>query len=122
MTKKYLNIGEVSNLLNIKEHVIRYWDSIDPKTNKIRINGLSTKTNGGTRYFNKENIEKLEKLKSILYIDGVHIKSIKLAERLIDSKKNRKKIENHENPINSKYYKNSEKINQILEKMRKLLK
>ena len=34
MNKKYLNINEVSKLLDIKEHVIRYWDSIDPKTNK----------------------------------------------------------------------------------------
>ena len=35
--KKYLNIREVSKLLDIKEHVIRYWDSVDPKTNKLRV-------------------------------------------------------------------------------------
>ena len=44
--KKYLNIREVSKLLDIKEHVIRYWDSIDPKTKKIRVEGISTKSNG----------------------------------------------------------------------------
>ena len=31
MMKKYINIKEVSKLLDLKEHVIRYWDSIDPK-------------------------------------------------------------------------------------------
>jgi len=36
-TKRYLSIKEVSKLLDIKEHVIRYWDSIDPSTNKLRI-------------------------------------------------------------------------------------
>ena len=42
--KKFINIKEVSKLLGIKEHVIRYWDSENPKTGKIRVNGISTKT------------------------------------------------------------------------------
>ena len=67
MNKKYLNISEVSKMLQIEEHKIRYWDSLDPKTNKLRITGISTKSKGGTTYFNKENIKKLQSLKSILY-------------------------------------------------------
>ena len=59
INKKYLNISEVSKMLQIKEHKIRYWDSIDLKTNKLRVDGISTKSKGGTRYFNKENIQKL---------------------------------------------------------------
>ena len=58
--KKYLNISEVSKMLQIEEHKIRYWDSIDPKTHKYRVEGISTKSKGGTRYFNKENIKKLK--------------------------------------------------------------
>ena len=38
--KQYFNIKEVSNILNLKEHVIRHWDSIDPKTKRLRIDGL----------------------------------------------------------------------------------
>ena len=34
--KKYLNISEVSKILQIEEHKIRYWDSIDPKTKKLK--------------------------------------------------------------------------------------
>ena len=44
INKKYLNISEVSKLLQIEEHKIRYWDSVDPKTNKYRIEGISTKS------------------------------------------------------------------------------
>ena len=86
INKKYLNISEVSkSCLQIEEHKIRYWDSVDPKTNKYRIEGISTKSKGGTRYFNKENIKKLQKLKNILYDGNNHNYSIKLAEKILSS-------------------------------------
>ena len=31
ISKKYLNISQVSKMLQIEEYKIRYWDSIDPK-------------------------------------------------------------------------------------------
>ncbi len=117
--KKYLNISEVSKMLNLQEHKIRYWDSIDPKTKKYRIEGISTKSKGGTRYFNNDNISKLEKLKQILYDDNSQNYSIKLANKIISSNKvnnfNRKKP----SFINNE---NLKKIDQILNKMRLLLK
>ena len=115
--KKYLNISEVSKILQIEEHKIRYWDSIDPKTNKHRIEGISTKSKGGTRYFNRENIKKIEKLKNILYDGNNHNHSIKLAEKILSS--GTKKIQNIEKIQNQD---NLEKIQQILNKMRLLLK
>ena len=57
--KQYYNISEVSKILNLKEHVIRHWDSVNPKTNKLRIEGLSIRTKGGTRDFNQTHIKKL---------------------------------------------------------------
>ena len=119
--KKYLNISEVSKLLQIEEHKIRYWDSIDAKTNKYRVEGISTKSKGGTRYFNKENIKKLQKLKNILYDGTAHNYSIKLADKILSSK-NKLIIQKEENPINFNYSDNAKKIEQILNKMRLLLK
>ena len=87
--KQYKNIKEVSIILNLKEHVIRYWDSIDPKTEKIRFQGLSTRNRGGTRYFNKENINKLEQLKSVLFENGKHNYSLDLANKILSSKTNK---------------------------------
>ena len=118
--KKYLNISEVSKLLQIEEHKIRYWDSIDPKTNKYRIDGISTKSKGGKRYFNKDNIKKLQKLKNILYDGKNHNYSIKLADKILNSNNKLpvKKIQYDSNSGHSNY---NEKISQILIKMRSLL-
>ena len=121
INKKYLNISEVSKMLQIEEHKIRYWDSIDPKTNKYRVEGISKKSKGGTRYFNKENIKKLQKLKNVLYEGGNQNYSIRLAEKIITSSS---KVQIEKYKINSDIQdlNNVKKIEQILNKMRKLLK
>ena len=121
INKKYLNISEVSKLLQIEEHKIRYWDSVDPKTNKYRIEGISTKSKGGTRYFNMENIKKLQKLKKILYEGDNQNYSIKLAEKILNSNI-KQSIEEDKTIINSQGLNNVEKFEQILNKMRLLLK
>ena len=120
--KKYFSIREVSEITNIKEHVIRHWDSIDPKTNKLRVDGISTKTKGGTRYFNKDNISKIQNLKNLIYEEGNLKKpSIKIADKLISSK-NSRSYENKPITINvEKKSKNIEKIHQILKKMKNLV-
>ena len=121
IAKKYLNISEVSKILQIEEYKIRYWDSIDPKTNKLRIEGISTKSKGGTRYFNKDNIKKLEKLKNILYDGARQNYSIKLADKILSSN-NKLNIQKDQNLSDNRLSNNIEKIEQILNKMRFLLK
>ncbi len=121
INKKYLNISEVSKILQIEEHKIRYWDSIDPKTNKYRIEGISTKSKGGTRYFNKDNIKKLQKLKNILYDGKNHNHSIKLADKILNSN-NKFSNKITESDFNYEHSDNYKKISQILDKMRLLLK
>ena len=121
INKKYLNISEVSKILQIEEHKIRYWDSVDPKTNKHRVEGISTKSKGGTRYFNKENIKKLQKLKNILYDGDKQNYSIKLADKILTSK-TKQAIEKDKTSTDFHHLNNVEKIKQILNKMRILLK
>ena len=121
INKKYLNIAEVSKMLQIEEHKIRYWDSVDPKTKKLRVEGISTKSKGGTRYFNKENIKKLQKLKNILYDGNSQNYPIKLAEKLISLSK-KPVIEKDKIIKDFQKINNVEKIEQILNKMRLLLK
>lgn len=78
--KKYLSITEVSELLKINKHVIRYWDS--------KFDGISTRLKEKKRrYFNKDNIKKIEKLKDILYQNGKHYNySLDLANQLATKK------------------------------------
>ena len=121
INKKYLNISEVSKMLQIEEHKIRYWDSLDPRTNKFRVEGISTKSKGGTRYFSKENIRKLQKLKNILYDGNIHNYSVKLANKILSSK-SKQPITKDEFTTNFHNTNNNEKIDQILNKMRILLK
>ena len=124
--KQYKNIKEVSKLLNIKEHVIRYWDSIDPKTEKIRIQGLSTRNRGGTRYFNRDNIIKLEQLKDLLFENGKHNYSLDLANKILSLKKNKvselKKSNITQNVTPSKKVEIKLKLDEILFKLRNLTK
>ena len=107
-------------MLQIEEHKIRYWDSVNPKTNKYRIDGISTKSKGGTRYFNKDNIKKLKKLKNILYDGSNQNYSIKLAEKILSSN-NKLSNDKDDNYPNNQNLHNVEKIKQILNKMRLLL-
>ena len=122
--KQYKNIKEVSKLLNIKEHVIRYWDSIDPKTDKIKIQGLSTRNRGGIRYFNRDNINKLEQLKDVLFENGKHNYSLDLANKILSSKKNKlsdvKSSNITKKVISSKKIEIKLKLDEILFKLRNL--
>tara|TARA_B100000963_G_scaffold274652_1_gene242866 strand:- start:366 stop:737 length:372 start_codon:yes stop_codon:yes gene_type:complete len=122
VTKKYLNISDVSKILGIEEHRIRYWDSIDPKTKKKRVENISITSKGGTRYFSSENIKKLKKLKNILYEGQSQNNVLKLANYILTFKDNTNfKISDKNTEIFNNYEK-SEKINQILNKMKILVK
>lgn len=72
MKKFYYTIGEVSNLLELKPYVIRFWETEFPQL-KPR------KDRGRNRQFTEEHIELLKKIKDMLYnqkftIDGARQK------------------------------------------------
>jgi len=77
--KKYKSISEVSQILNLKKHVIRYWDA--------KFDGLSVRLNSNKqRFFNNENIRKLREIKNVLYKDGKHNYSLDLANSIANKK------------------------------------
>jgi DNA-binding transcriptional MerR regulator len=59
MTKLYYSIGEVSNLLDVKPHVLRYWETEIP--------AIRPKKSGHKRRYNLQQIETLKKIKDMLY-------------------------------------------------------
>tara|TARA_Y100001970_G_scaffold270317_1_gene364038 strand:- start:527 stop:916 length:390 start_codon:yes stop_codon:yes gene_type:complete len=125
--KQYYNIREVSKILNLKEHVIRHWDSLDPKTNKLRIEGLSIRTKGGTRYFNQSHIKKLSNIKNILFEEGKHNYSLDLVNKIISSKKLYKYTRNEGDFVfkdkNSQTnFKNQIKLKNIINNLKSLIK
>ncbi|MBS56881.1 MAG: hypothetical protein CMP16_03290 [Rickettsiales bacterium] len=113
--KKYYSISEVSKMLNIKEHVIRHWDSIDPKTKKLRVENLSIRTKGGTRFFNKIHIKNISNLISILQDNGKRNYSLNLASKILTKNNARKslKYNNIEDIKNANYIEYIKKLKKI---------
>ena len=119
--KKYYSIKEVSKMLNIKEHVIRHWDSIDPKTNKLRVDNLSIRTKGGTRFFNKTHIKKISNLFGLLRENGKRNYSLDLASKiLLQNKNNKQNLTKNKNETKFIDSKNLESIDNITLKLYKI--
>jgi len=75
--KRYKTISEVSALLNINQHVIRYWDA--------KFDGISIRLKDNKqRFFNIDNINKIKELKGVLYINGKNNHPLNMAKKLIE--------------------------------------
>tara|TARA_B100000686_G_C16294223_1_gene715179 strand:- start:190 stop:534 length:345 start_codon:yes stop_codon:yes gene_type:complete len=78
--KNYKSISEVSELLNLEQHVIRYWDS--------KFKGVSTRFNKRKRrFFSPVNINKLKTLKNLLHTDGKSHHSIETVKKILEDYK-----------------------------------
>ena len=68
--KKYFSITEVSELCEIKSHTLRFWEKefkhLKPVTRK-----------GNRRYYQKEDIRLIKKIRALLYEDGMTITGAK---------------------------------------------
>ena len=114
LKKTYYSISEVSKMLNIQEHTIRFWDS--------KLPDLSKRDNKSkTRFFNLKQIETLLKLNDIIKKND----SITLAYKIL--LKNSKNLSTNINNINNvnadsvKFQKNIVKIKNISTSLKKLL-
>ena len=107
--KRFKTIKEVSDLLNLNSHVIRYWDS--------KFEGLSVRLSPkGQRFFNSENIKKLQNLKLTLYNNGKHNYSLDLAKKILNTK-NKDTISNNETLHNKIDLNNLKSIRDNLKKL-----
>ena len=115
LKKTYYSISEVSKMLNIQEHTIRFWDS--------KLPDLSKRDNKGkTRFFNLKQIEKLSKLNDILKKND----SITLASEILSRNNNKNSIIKNNNIDNLnddsiKFRQNIVKIKNISKKLKSLL-
>ena len=114
LKKTYYSISEVSKMLNIHEHTIRFWDSKVPHLSK-------RDSKGKTRYFNLKQIEKISKLRDVLKKND----SIMLANEIL-SKYNKISPLNLNNTDDlkgdsKKFFQNIVKIKKISKKLKDLL-
>jgi len=76
-SKLYYTIGEVSELTDVKPHVLRYWESEFP-TLRPR------KGRGGSRRYRRADIEQVLAIRSLLYDQGFRIAG---ARKLLDEQR-----------------------------------
>ena len=72
----FKTISEVSALLDVPQHVLRFWES---KFSNLR----PLKRSGGRRYYRPNDVAALRRIRQLLYVDGFTIKG---AQKLLRSK------------------------------------
>ncbi|MBB1088030.1 MerR family transcriptional regulator [Lysobacter sp. SG-8] len=64
--KRYFTIGEVSELCDVKPHVLRYWETEFPSLNPV-------KRRGNRRYYQRHEVLMVRQIRALLYEQGYTI-------------------------------------------------
>ena len=64
--KRYFTIGEVSELCDVKPHVLRYWEQEFPTLSPV-------KRRGNRRYYQRQDVILIRQIRSLLYDQGFTI-------------------------------------------------
>jgi DNA-binding transcriptional MerR regulator len=64
--KRYFTIGEVSELCDVKPHVLRYWETEFPNLKPV-------KRRGNRRYYQRHDVLTIRQIRSLLYEQGFTI-------------------------------------------------
>ena len=64
--KRYFTIGEVSDLCDVKPHVLRYWEQEFPSLSPV-------KRRGNRRYYQRQDVLLIRQIRSLLYDQGFTI-------------------------------------------------
>lgn len=65
-SKRYFSIGEVSELCDVKPHVLRYWEQEFTQLEPI-------KRRGNRRYYQREDVILVREIRNLLYLKGYTI-------------------------------------------------
>jgi DNA-binding transcriptional MerR regulator len=64
--KRYFTIGEVSELCDVKPHVLRYWETEFPTLKPV-------KRRGNRRYYQRHDVLMIRQIRGLLYENGYTI-------------------------------------------------
>ena len=64
--KRYFTIGEVSQLCEVKPHVLRYWEQEFPQLKPV-------KRRGNRRYYQRQDVIVIRQIRGLLYEQGFTI-------------------------------------------------
>ena len=97
----FKTISEVSALLEVPAHVLRFWEGKFSSPRPL-------KRSGGRRYYRPDDVVALRRIQQLLYVDGFTIKG---AQKLLRSKKNAGELIN--TPVRAT--KTLESLNNVME-------
>jgi len=69
--KRYFTIGEVSDLCEVKPHVLRYWEQEFPQLKPV-------KRRGNRRYYQRDDVLIIRQIRNLLYEQGYTIGGARL--------------------------------------------
>ncbi len=69
--KRYFTIGEVSELCDVKPHVLRYWETEFPSLKPV-------KRRGNRRYYQRSDVMMVRQIRGLLYEQGYTISGARL--------------------------------------------
>ena len=69
--KRYFTIGEVSELCDVKPHVLRYWETEFPSLKPV-------KRRGNRRYYQRHDVLMIRQIRGLLYEEGYTIGGARL--------------------------------------------
>ena len=69
--KRYFTIGEVSDLCQVKPHVLRYWEQEFPNLKPV-------KRRGNRRYYQRHDVLMIRQIRGLLYEEGYTISGARL--------------------------------------------
>jgi len=69
--KRYFTIGEVSDLCEVKPHVLRYWEQEFPQLKPV-------KRRGNRRYYQRDDVLIIRQIRHLLYEQGYTIGGARL--------------------------------------------
>ena len=82
--KLYYSIGEVSQITELKQYVLRYWETEFPHLKP-------SKNSAGNRVYTPEDVENIKEIKKLLHeekftIKGArqHLKDVKVKKKVLD--------------------------------------
>ena len=94
MEKKKFRIGHLADKLEVERFVIRFWEKeFDVK---------SKRSDGGQRFYKREDLEKFKRIKELLYNKGFTIAGAKKILNLDQDQENKSIIGSHKTTLTAK--------------------
>ncbi|MFL2654471.1 MAG: MerR family transcriptional regulator [Alphaproteobacteria bacterium] len=78
-SEAFRTIREVAEIIDVPQHVLRFWESKFRQVNPL-------KRGGGRRYYRPDDVILIKRIKKLLYDDGYTIKGV---QKLLNESKNK---------------------------------